>query len=443
MVETLFESISSNFFFAFCCVLFNAFFVTAEFALVKVRSSRLQELSDTGSRRAQTILKMLEDLEGHLAATQFGITLMSVGLGGLAEPSLARMIQTHLPVEGWWSPLIAHTVSMVAAFIAITYFQIVLGELVPRVIAIRNAERVAILTAPFVYWLRRLLRPLLAIFDSSAKLVLRAVGVRTGTKLKEKLSEEELRLVLIESIGKGAMTDTKMDLIDNVFDFSKRTAKQIMIARDDIVSLDFSAPIEDNLAKAKQNNHTRYPLCEGSIDHVIGLINFKDVLWQSEYNREHMDLQKIKREILFVPETKPLTKLLKDFQRNKIHMSIVIDEFGVTIGLVTLEDVLEELVGDIQDEYDQEVSRIQLMRDGSYMIEGSTLIEEVEEKLGIKIEKLDNTTIAGAILSKLGKLPRIGDVTDFENFSFIVKALKGRRIYSVMAIKKAKPPTGQ
>jgi CBS domain containing-hemolysin-like protein len=171
---------------------------------------------------------------------------------------------------------------------------------------------------------------------------------------------------------------------------------------------------------------------------VVGLVNFKDVLWQSESSRENLDLKKIKREILFVPENKPLTKLLKDFQRNKIHMAIVIDEFGVTIGLVTLEDVLEELVGEIQDEYDHEVFRIQLMKDGSYVIEGSTLIEEVEEKLNIAIEKLDNTTIGGAVLSKIGRLPRVGDVVDFETFSFVVKALKGRRISSLLAIKKAK-----
>jgi CBS domain containing-hemolysin-like protein len=178
-------------------------------------------------------------------------------------------------------------------------------------------------------------------------------------------------------------------------------------------------------------------LCEGSIDQVVGLVNFKDVLWQSQESRDNLDFKKIRREILFVPENKPLTKLLKDFQRNKIHMAIVIDEFGITSGLATLEDVLEELVGEIQDEYDQEKSNIQLLRDGSYLINGSTLIEEVEEKLGLKIDKEENTTIAGAVLSKLGELPKVGDRVEFGAFEFVVQSLKGRRIYLLKVVKKA------
>ena len=429
--------ISFDIIFSGICIFLNACFVFAEYSLVKVRSSRIQQLVETGDIRASLVSKLLEDVEGNLATTQLGITLMSLGLGSIGEPAIASMLHDFFPNDLFGKPLVIHTIAIVLAFGIITFFQIVFGELVPRALAIRNAEKIALFMAPFLMGMRKIFAPFLYIFDSSAKFILRSIGVRTGTKLSEKLTEDELRLVLIDSLGKGAMADTKLDLIDNVFDFSKRTAKHVMIARDAIVSLDVTAPIEDNLSKAKQSNHTRYPLCEGSVDQVFGLVNFKDVLWQSEYSREHMDLRKIKREILFVPENKPLTKLLKDFQRNKIHMAIVIDEFGLTVGLVTLEDVLEELVGEIQDEYDQEVSRIQLLRDGSYLIEGSTLIEEVEEKLGIKIDKLDNTTIGGAVLSNLGRLPKIGDVADFSEFKFVVKALKGRRIYSLQAIKKA------
>jgi CBS domain containing-hemolysin-like protein len=438
MPEIMFENYTLNILFAMLCITLNAFFVIAEFSLVKIRSSRVQQLVDSGDLRAPRVATLLEDIEGNLAATQFGITLMSLGLGFVGEPALANMVQHMLPESIYGNILIIHTSAIVISFALITFFQIVLGELVPRALAIRHAEAIALTMSPIFFLVRRIFAPFLFILDSSAKFFLRSLGVRAGTKLNEKLTEDELRLVLIESLGKGAMADTKLDLIDNVFDFSRRTAKHVMIARDAIVSLDLTAPIESNLLKAKQSNHTRYPLCEGTIDQVVGLVNFKDVLWQSEYSREHMDLRKVRREILFVPENKPLTKLLKDFQRNKIHMAIVIDEFGLTVGLVTLEDVLEELVGEIQDEYDQEVSRIQLLRDGSYLIEGSTLNDEVEEKLGIKIDKQDNTTIGGAVLSSLGRLPRIGDVADLSDFTFIVKALKGRRIYSLQAIKKVK-----
>jgi CBS domain containing-hemolysin-like protein len=436
-----FGAFTTDIIFAFGCVAFNAFFVMAEFSLVKVRSSRIQELAESGNHRAQIVLKILEDIEGYLAATQLGITLMSLGLGWIGEPAAAHLVEQVIPKDFVVKPVVVHTAAIIIAFAVISFFHIVLGELVPRTLAIRSAEKVVLRFAPFLYWIRRAFGPFLWAFDSSAKFILNLLGVRTGTRLHEKLTEEELRLVLTESLGKGALTDAKLDLIDNVFDFSKRTAKHVLIAKDNIVSLDITFPIEQNMATAKQNNHTRYPLCDGTIDNIIGLVNFKDVLWQSEASREHMDLRNIRRDILFVPENKPLTKLLKDFQRNKIHMAIVIDEFGVTIGLVTLEDVLEELVGEIQDEYDQEASRIQLLRDGTYLIEGGTLIDEVEDKLGIKIDKLNNTTIGGALLSKIGRLPKIGDVGDFENFSFVVKSLKGRRISSVQAIKKVKAQT--
>ncbi|MDZ4676045.1 MAG: hemolysin family protein [Oligoflexia bacterium] len=433
-----FGAITIDILFACLCVVFNAFFVMAEYSLVKVRFSRIQELAEGGDERAPLVLKLLEDIEGYLAVTQLGITLMSLSLGWIGEPAIAYTIESLIPINISIDPVIIHTAAVIIAFMIISFFHIVLGELVPRTLAIRSAEKVVLAMAPFLYWARNFFRPLLWLFDSSAKFLLGLLGVRTGVRLHEKLTEEELRLVLTESLGKGALTDAKLDLIDNVFDFSKRTAKHALIARDGIVSLDISQPIDVNLTTAKQNNHTRYPLCDGSIDNVIGLINFKDVLWQSEASREHMELKNIRRDILFVPENKPLTKLLKDFQRNKIHMAIVIDEFGVTIGLVTLEDVLEELVGEIQDEYDQEASRIQLLRDGTYLIEGGTLIDEVEDKLSIRIDKLNNTTIGGAVLSKIGRLPKIGDVADFDNFSFVVKLLKGRRISSIQVIKKVK-----
>lgn len=423
-------------FFAAGCVTLNAFFVAAEFALVKVRGSRIQELVESGNKRALLVSHMLDDIDGYLSATQLGITLMSIGLGSVAEPALSRKLEAAFPAVFGASSVLKHTIAVFISYGLISAVHVVIGELVPRALAIRNAEKFILRLAPAFYLFRRIFRPFLWIFDRSAGLILRILGVKVGVRGHEKFSEEELRLVLMESMQKGSMSDAKLDLIDNVFDFSKRTAKHVMIARDDIVSLDINGNIEDNFEKAKANNHTRYPLCEGSIDHVVGLVNFKDVMWLSEEGRENLDFKKIRREILFVPENKPLTKLLKDFQRNKIHMAIVIDEFGVTSGVVTLEDVLEELVGEIQDEYDQEKNSIQLLRDSSYMIDGSTLIEEVEEKLGIQIKKEDNTTIAGAVLSELGRLPRVGDKVDFENFMFTVKGLKGRRINLLHAFKK-------
>lgn len=401
-----------------------------------MRASRIQELSDSGNKRAQLVLKMLENMDGYLSTVQLGITLMSLALGFVAEPALARFLIDNAPLSFELSPVMAHSLSLAISFFIVSYFHIVLGELVPRGIALRNAEKLILIFGPILMLVQNFFRPLLFIFDKSAKLILILFGMKTNLKSGDKVSEEEIRLMLIESITKGTMTDAKLDLIDNVFDFSKRTARQVMLARDNIVSLDISKPVEENLHTVRHSGHTRYPLCEGAVDQVIGLVNVKDFLFQNDAQRGHMDLRKIRRDILFVPESKPLTRLLRDFQKNKIHMAIVIDEFGLTVGLVTLEDVLEELVGEIQDEFDQEVQKIQILRDGTFLIEGIALIEEVEEKLGVKIERKENATIGGAVLSKLGRLPKVTDSVEFDGFTFKVRALKGRRIYSLHAFRK-------
>lgn len=420
----------------FGCIALNAFFVIAEYSLIRVRSSRIQELVDKGNFRAKFVAKMQEDLEGYLSATQLGITLMSLILGWIGEPAVSKLLMLLVPDSVTLSATVTHTLSIVVAFTFITFLQIVFAELVPRGVAIRNAEFMALLIAPVLFAFHKIFRPLLFIFDRASKFFLRLLGIKIGARPKEKLSEDELRLVLMESLGKGALADTKLDLIDNVFDFSRRTAKQVMVARDDIVSLDVTKPVMDNLKKAKDSGHTRYPLCDGSLEHVVGLLNIKDVLLEDDLHLANLDLSKVRREILFVPENKPLTKLMKEFQRNKIHMAIVVDEFAVTVGLVTLEDVLEELVGEIQDEYDHEAAPIQLLKDGTYSIQGAIMIEEVEEKLNIKVEKAENTTIGGAIMSKLGRLPRVGDQVEFDGFKFLVKTLKGRRILTVTAARK-------
>jgi len=439
----------------------NAFFVITEFAMVRVRSTRIQELAQGGNRSAKRLQRMLDNLDNYLSATQFGITIVSLALGWIAEPTVAEFIRPYFETAGagvaaagagggseaGTSTMALHSTAYVLSLGVISYFHIVFGELVPRSLGIRFSEFIALKTSRLIVTFRMIFYPFLTVFSWSARLVLMIFGLRPE-KHEERLSEEELRLILSSSLSRGGqMADPKLDLLDNVFDFSKRTAKQVMVARGDIVSLDISKSYEENIQIAKNTVHTRFPLCDGSIDHIIGLINIKDLLWQETQSKDPnvemvRDLREIRREILFVPENKLITKLLKDFQRNKIHMAVVIDEFGVTSGLVTLEDVLEELVGEIQDEYDQEVSRIQLLRDGSYLIDGSTLIEEVEEKLGIPIEKGDNTTIGGAILSKLGRLPVVGDIAHMEQFSFVVKSLKGRRIHTIQAIRKAVSPQG-
>ena len=309
----------------------------------------------------------------------------------------------------------------------ITLLHIVFGELTPKYLAIQKSERVLLWVARPVrlfYWITY---PLISFLRAAAAIALRLVGIKPGSRIELAHSEEELRLILAQSQRSGMISTDEQQLMESVFDFSDRSARQVMVPRSDIVFLLVDKPIEENLSIAEENQHTRYPLCENDIDHVIGMLNVKDLLFHGG-----TDLRAAKRDILFVPEMKSVRELLRDFQKTHLHMAIVVDEYGSTAGLVTLEDIVEELIGEIQDEYDLESPKFQKLGEKSYRIAGSLLLEELEDQLDIEIADETNDTIAGYVMTRLGRPAKVGDTVMVDSYRLSVTRTKGFRINELL-----------
>jgi CBS domain containing-hemolysin-like protein len=411
-------------------VFLNAFFVTAEFAIVKVRATRIEERRREGVRAAAATQDILRNLDAYLSATQLGITLASLGLGWVGEPAFANVIAPVLALAGVWSPAVIHSVALALAFAAITFLHIVLGELAPKSLAIQRPEAVALAVAPPLRAFHRVFAPALWLLNASSTAFLRALGIHPPDGSELVHSEEELRLLLAESHRTGALSTSKRKLLENIFDYTRRSAKHIMVPRAEIVYLTLRKSLVENLEIIRTNQHTRYPLCETDIDHVVGMIHTKDLL-QPEGLRESRDLLRLKREILFVPETRPLELLQRDFQQRRVHMALVVDEYGSTSGLVTLEDILEEIVGEIQDEFDAEPPKMEATGDG-YVVDGLVLIDEIAARLGIEVAEQESNTLGGFVIAKLGRIARVGDVVRLDGYDVKVIEMKGRRVSKLL-----------
>ncbi len=416
---------------AFLLVLLNAFFVAAEFAIVKVRTTRVQEKIREGARGAAAALRTIENLDATLSATQLGITLASLGLGWVGEPALAYLIAPVLGEVGIWSPSVVHSIALTTAFAIITYLHVVLGELAPKSLAIQRAEEVALAVAPLLLLFHRVFYPALWLLKTSSNAFLRLLGLTPAAADDVAHSEEELRILLAESQRIGALSPSKRKLLENIFDYTRRSAKHIMVPRAEIVYLSLSHPLHENLEIIRQSQHTRYPLCDADVDHVVGMIHSKDLLLPAEGLKEPTDLLKIKRDILFVPESRSLELLQRDFQQRHVHMAIVVDEYGGTSGLVTLEDILEEIVGEIQDEFDTEPPKMEATPDG-WVVDGLVLLDEIGARLGIELPKQESTTLGGLVIARLGRIARLGDTAPLDGYDVKVIEMRGRRVSKLL-----------
>jgi len=417
-------------------VLVNAFFVAAEFAMVRVRATRMEALAAEGHWQARLARAIQRRLDAFLSATQLGITLTSLGLGWIGEPAFAHVLAGAFAALGVSSPRVIQNTSIAVGFGIITILHIVIGELAPKSYAIRFTERVALWVAlpmrifQLVFW------PALWLLQRAAKGTLSLVGVTAETSGELAHSEDELRLLLAESHRVGELSGTKRELLENVIDYTERTARHVMVPRADIAYVSLARSLEDNLAVVTQAAATRFPLCSTDIDHVIGMVHVKDLFNRRDQLRSAEDLLAIKREILFVPETRPLDLLQRDFQQRRTHMAIVVDEYGGTSGLVTLEDVIEEIVGEIQDEFDREPPRVEETPEG-LVFDGLTLVDDVGERLGIKLpETADVSTLGGLVTSHVGRMPRPGDRVSLEGYDFTVLEIRGRRLTKVLVARR-------
>lgn len=423
---------------AFCLVLLNAFFVAAEFAIIKMRGAPIEDLVRQGTPLARIAQKVIRNLDTSLSAAQLGVTFASLGLGWIGEPAFARLLTPGLYALGVWSETAVHGIAFTAAFAVIAALHIVLGELMPKSLAIRKPREVALWTS-LPFWLFYLgFYPAMWLLNAASDALLRLFGVRTVNMQELARSEEELHIILSESQRHDALTADKVNLLESVLDYANLTVAEIMKPRQDIDFLSLQKSWEDNLSIIYRTGHTRYPLCEGNVDHAIGMVHIKDIFLRRAEIKSSADLLKIKREVLFVPETRPVELLLRDFQQRRLHMVMVVDEYGITAGLATMEDVLEELVGEIQDEFDAEPPRLQKTPEG-YIVDGLMLVGEMAEELGIEVEVKNAHTLGGYVHTQLGRIAQVGDVVTLDSYEVRVIEMGGQRITKLLVV----PPESQ
>jgi CBS domain containing-hemolysin-like protein len=413
---------------ALTLALLNGFFVAAEFALVKVRSTRIEELANRGNRMAAVTRRQIRALDVYLAATQLGITLASLGLGWAGEnlaELLVRALRPSVQIPGISHHALGLIIAAIA-FMGITFLHVVIGEQAPKTVAIQRPERISLFVAyPLLFFYRLFALPI-GLLNLSARLFLRLFRLRPTSERELAHSEEELRMILTASQQSGVLKDSELDLVQHVFDFADKHARDIMIPRVDMVYLSTTWPLERTMAVVNERGFTRFPLCDGDADHVIGMVHVKDLLTLA--TREAPDLRSIARELLMVPETKSIDQLLREFQYRKMHMAVVLDEYGGTAGLVTLEDVLEEIVGEIQDEFEQPRPEVVELGTNRYLVDGKALLEDLRDRLKLSISPNGVDTLGGFVLEALGGIPSPGDQVEAGGYRIQVREVEGQRI---------------
>src|SRR5206468_2503035 len=400
-------------------VLVNGFFVVAEFALVKIRDSQLKTLADTGVKRASLVKQIRDNLNAYLSACQVGITAASLGLGWLGEPFLARMLQPFFALAGIGSVPVIKSISFALAFSAITFLHIVLGEQAPKILAIRKAMPAALLVSAPLRYFYAVFKPAIWLLNAASNWILRRLfHVEPIAAGELAHSEEELRLIVRESEKSAEVTPLGRELVFNVLDLRDRVVRDIMTPRGEIVYFNLEDGFDANVKKAIESRHTRFPLCRENLDNTIGLIHIKELL--PLMRDPHPDLLKIKRDVMPVPEMMPLEKLLKLFLSKHTHVALVVDEFGGTVGMVTLENVLEEVVGDIQDEFDFEKEEFRKISANEFSVDGALGLYELNDLTNLDLESPDVSTIGGYVTHLLGHLPKMGEQVKIDNFMVTV-----------------------
>ena len=423
-------------------VLLNGFFVAAEFALVKVRVSQLEALVDQGVRGARAARHATQHLDAYLSASQLGITLASLGLGWLGEPFLAAMFEPLFIKVGITSTTFIHAVSFAIAFTLITVLHIVFGEQVPKTVAIRKAASASLAIAAPLTMFYSLFRPFIWLLNGiSTEFIRRVLKIEPCGESELSHSEEELRLILAESQEADEVTPLGKEIVINALDLKRRIVRDIMTPRGDVIYLDVEEPFEKQLATAIEAQHTRYPLCREHLDDAFGLVHIKDLL--ALVHQGNRDVQSIRRELLHVSEMMPLEKLLRLFLTKHAHLAVAVDEYGGAVGIVTLDNVIEEIVGAIQDEFDTAEDEVQHITETEFEVEGGHALYELESKLDHKFEDADVATIGGYITSELGHLPAKGEAVRVGDWLATVTDSDGRRVLRVHLKKDPKPETAE
>lgn len=414
----------------------TGFFVATEFAIVKVRQTRIDQLITEGNRKAIKAKKVLSHLDEYLSACQLGITITALGLGWIGEPTAHKVFTPLMEMAGIDGSL-AKWLSFAFAFAVVTFAHVVIGELAPKTFAIEQAEKITLRFAGPLIIFHIVTYPLIKILNGSARVLTSLFGLKLSTEHEEAHSEEELRMILSDSYKSGEINPSEYKLVNRIFEFDERIAKEIMVPRTEMIGFNKETTLNNVFELMNEEQYTRYPVMDGDKDHVIGIVNMKHLL--SAIVMDAKNGQKTVKEymqpVIRIIDTVPINSLLLKFQRESIHMAILLDEYGGTSGLVTIEDVIEEIVGDIRDEFDEdEEPEIQKVADGHFKFNGKVLLEQVNSMLGVQIDEEDIDTIGGWFMSQHDNIKE-GVFFEKNGFQFIVKEVNKHQIIRVEAKK--------
>ncbi|MBN8192632.1 HlyC/CorC family transporter [Bacillus sp. NTK074B] len=406
----------------------TAFFVASEFAIVKVRSSRIDQLVAEGNQTAVAAKKVISHLDEYLSACQLGITITSLGLGWLGEPTIETLLHPVFEKIDL-NPSIASIISFALAFSVITFLHVVIGELAPKTFAIQKAEKVTLLFAKPLIWFYRIAYPFIWTLNSSARVFTGMFGLKPASEHEIAHSEEELRIILSDSYKSGEINSSEFKYVNKIFEFDERIAKEIMVPRTNIVTLSAESSIDEVLSVIKEERYTRYPVVDGDKDNILGIVNVKELLTTLvNHKSEHENITSFIKPVIRVIETIPIQALLVKLQKERAPMAVLLDEYGGTAGLVTVEDIIEEIVGEIRDEFDiDEIPEVQKVKDDHYIFDAVMLIEDVNDLLGISIEEEEVDTIGGWFLTQKYEV-KPEDKIEEQGYCFKVKEIDGHHI---------------
>lgn len=414
---------------AFLIVL-TGLFVAIEFSIIKVRRTRIDQLIAEGKKGAISAKKVVEHLDEYLSACQLGITVTALGLGWLGEPTVEKVLIPLISLLNG-NESVTHILSLGIAFALVTYLNIVVGELAPKIVAIQKAEALTLFFSVPIIWFNKIMYPFIWILNGSARLLAGIFGLRPSSEHELALSEEELRILLLESYKSGEINQSELKYLNNIFEFNGRIAKDIMVPRTEISSLSIDDTVNEILNRVRTEHYSRYPVMEGDKDNIIGIINVKVFLTANILNIENMEEMRVESLIhpaIHVIETIPIHDLLVIMQKERSSMAILIDEYGGTSGLVTVEDIIEEIVGEVRDEFDvDEVAKIQKLKENHYLLNAKLLIEDVNKLLRINISNAEVDTIGGWFLTQDFDA-QIGSEVETEEYVFKVRAIEGYHI---------------
>jgi CBS domain containing-hemolysin-like protein len=416
-------------------IILTGFFVAIEFAIVKVRKTRIDQLIAEGKKGAASAKKVVTNLDQYLSACQLGITVTALGLGWLGEPTVEKLL-TPLLTSLNLNHSVTHILALVIAFLLVTYLNVVVGELAPKTVAIQKAEALTLFFAVPLIWFNKIMYPFIWILNGSARQLSGIFGLRPASEQELALSDEELRILLLESYKSGEINQNELRYLNNIFKFDDRIAKDIMVPRTEMSCLSIDDTVKEVLHRVRTENYSRYPVIEGDKDNIQGILNVKVFLTAKTMNIEDVEIKSLINPVIHVIETIPIQDLLVIMQKERAFMAILIDEYGGTSGLVTVEDIIEEIVGEVRDEFDtDEVAEIQKLKENHYLLNAKLLIEDVNQLLGISISDVEVDTIGGWFLTQDFDA-QLNSEVETEGYVFKVRAINGYQIL-YLEVRKA------